>query len=1566
MEKKRISIVTQPAAGSSHAAIVSSAAEPRADEVSAQLERYSISSQPAARTSVGPPPAHSRTSSRAGHGRGHSRNGSISLAGPSSVGAAAAAPAPAARPTSTMAFVASASHSRRHSRSGSRSASRSGIRPASLLFGAPAAAPHRRDSVSDAQQTASLAEPTAVGFPPRVPSPLSAEVLNTPQTSCSADSSTPAQTPVAVQPTPSSHARKPSRHSRRTSVSTRRESMEIMGGIGLGIGAAASADSALSNATTKRSSRRFSTNRHSGILSASVLFGGSPDPVPGMLGSRASVRRSGARNDFDWRVFATGAEEPAPSDGSDRLTALEKLEGRSRPAAASTQASSGPSNAAGSNRRHSRQSSVQLPSFDDVHGSEAMDRRASVSLLEANETTTSSERPPPLAPRLSLAPPAAVLSLSGDVVEALSVSAAAGPNSRPTSIRIAPDAASQLEGLGTLLEEEEEEEDTSLLSPVRERPSLDLDQAIERRQRKEAEAETIKQNRRGSLTPKPLKLKSRPASLFVGSNMGLAAAASTLLSPRGMTSSNSLPQLAALADVGEEGEAAAEDTPAQTEAPISSLRRSSDSETAAPASAKPREVSLVDARQKLAEARANVVHAQQHGAVATPEMKRSWRSSLPAASAVPNPQSSTPPSDTPVRVRQGMRALRLGSGSVSSGPHHQGASDSLSSISSVATSLSAGPNAASKRQSMSMSVSTSRDDLQSASAHASPTSRDGPSPIGLRNRSSIHYKPSSSTPLSAPAAVGDANASSSPLATHQATFGMPSSSSSAVSHGMYEEVKSAHARTTALLEASRKQADRLGRELAVESERAAREYAELERWSAEEKRTLGMRIEHLESGALAAQQTLQAREADWHAQLAEVQRQVNEASERLEDAEAERDMLQEDVDGWRTRCSDLEKSLRTERAALDEERRFRTTAKLRIGVLTHKLEEAGLTVPASASEELTFEDSLPHDLVSALRSPALGSSSPVLGPGYFSPAIGGSGFPVSDAAPPPQAVKLLKEMRQQIFNLAGSLEHERKEHLKAQQEASSLRAALQEQDEQRAAAAASPADPPSPNECGDDSHASSMGSVTSGSSSERHSLSGFVAPSSRNKRHVFAYDSSMGSTSMGSGSIATGASSVVPSEYEHGSRSLDSADKFAFLSELEAAAGGLQPLAETEEEQDDLEALSDHAKTPSARASSYMDDEPVDLESGCFGDEEEYDDDIEAANRASNVESSVPPTPGLDHSSQVKSTFGTIPVLAVEGKVLPHSAQSSLDSRGPTSPGTSTSPESDEVHTPAMLAADDWMDELDEDDEEAAGDATRPEFVREWSFSLASAAMEAKKQRVLEARRAAASAASFAAAPGSQMRKRMPRRRKLSSTEDFFGLMSLDVKEPLPALPVPDAALEMPPVYVDSSSQYSPQASIDYRRTSVESYDRSPRVSMRVSSGASLAHGARPPVARSAFAHQQDVYGGATGILSVEDGGIAAMSSPIGGLMGGALARMSLGGLTSALGGLSGYLLSSQSNVAQAAALATKTCAAAPELETPTGSISWSAQRREERDEEESLGSYHSYASRSQPRTAAW
>ena len=107
-----------------------------------------------------------------------------------------------------------------------------------------------------------------------------------------------------------------------------------------------------------------------------------------------------------------------------------------------------------------------------------------------------------------------------------------------------------------------------------------------------------------------------------------------------------------------------------------------------------------------------------------------------------------------------------------------------------------------------------------------------------------------------------------------------------------------------------------------------------------------------------------------------------------------------------------------------------------------------------------------------------------------------------------------------------------------------------------------------------------MGSVTSGSSSERHSLSGFVAPSSRNKRHVFAYDSSMGSTSMGSGSIATGASSVVPSEYEHGSRSLDSADKFAFLSELEAAAGGLQPLAETEEEQDDLATLRfQHAVT---------------------------------------------------------------------------------------------------------------------------------------------------------------------------------------------------------------------------------------------------------------------------------------------------------------------------------------------------------------------------------------------------
>ncbi|CEH15255.1 hypothetical protein CBOM_03581 [Ceraceosorus bombacis] len=1438
VEKKRVSLLTEsvaPSESSSSLSRLSVTERPnsmlgkRLSSGSSSALASSSSPRASAQPTVPPPTSHTRSTSRAGHVRGHSRNGSISIGAvspsPASLLFSTALPPSPAPSNATVApqsaparsanttFVASTphTHTRGHSRSGSRA--RSGYRPASLLFAG---------STLGTQQT----QPLAVGEWRDVD-----QKPRQPEASISAD-------------TPLTHARRPSRHSRQTSVSTRRESMEIMGGLGLGTFGVA--DSALNSvgASPRRHSRQMSSNRHSGILSASLLFGGGASADSAQRAGRTSGIH---KNDFDWRKLGATQEAAPQDDSSDRLTALEKLEGRSRSTSPATSREQGTGDNA-YNDRQSRPSSVQLPSFDDVHGTDAMDKRKSISLLEANEASTSSEEPSASAARSSLTSHLAPSTLTDGT-----------PGARPS-------AAS---------------------SPVRERGSLDIgsEEAEKKRRDRAEEQETVKRNRRASLNPNPFKLKSRPASLYVGT-------LKSSVNNGGIVASNSLPHLAAIS--GEEEEE--EQDISVDERPWSSTPRASSTQA-------PQDWSVDSAQRKLATARADVTQRQQ-AAVATTEVKRSWRSSMPSTAALNMHATSSPAVPAPAPApRQGMRTLRLGSIS----NEHKGQSDSLSSIasnnttaSSVSMSVASGAVPIGRRQSL---VLAAAQDLGQGLPSVLRES-NGPSP-GAGRRSSIHYKSSTPTPASAPAAVGNASDSlPSPPASERPNppaTAAPTGASS-FKQVQFDELKATQQREHGLLEASRRQVERLTHELAVEKERSAREYAELESWSAEEKRTLGARIEHLEQAAAASANSALTRETELLGRIESVETELKTHAERLEDAEAERDMLQEDIDGWRTRCGDLEKSVRTERMAADEERRANATAKLRIQMLTQKLQEAGIELPKAQADE-TFEDGLPADLASVLRSPALGSVSPVVQQnGYFSPHPG-----AEPSAPPPQAIKLLKEMRQQIFNLAGTLEHERTEHVSAKTELDALR-------EENARLRGEP----TLNTTVNSGETESAGHSSAGSPPRRFSATQKSTTASKTKRHVFAYDSSMGSTSMGSGSVAAGTASTVPSEYEHG----DNEDHFKDdhgNEDLLHGLGSLQTLTEIEEE----EQQSDAARTPLARPQSVG--EAPDLEAGGTYDAEES--------------SSLP---DLEHSTPIRKTLDkTVPVLTVDGQPLTptasHSSCSSTESsHGPASPRNSYEEQVDE-------AIDEDYDESDADDEEEEAmkraRSAKPEFIREWSFEMAMSSIAAKRQQRASSRGKTPKSAPAVVETTTKSRASRPRRRRQQSSDDFFGLLALDSTDPLPALPTPDAALEMPPFYVEQSSRDSYAGS---KRRSVESYDHSPRVSMRVSSGGMPAQ-QRPPVAKSAYAHAH-----------------AAETIDAAAAAGGMLSRMSLGGLTSAFSGLGGYLLSGQSGAVQAAAAATKACAGSGSvtpgadpsahhlygeesgLDSPQSSFSWTATRRVE------------------------
>ncbi|KAK0546216.1 hypothetical protein OC846_005374 [Tilletia horrida] len=341
-------------------------------------------------------------------------------------------------------------------------------------------------------------------------------------------------TPPSAPPssTTTMHERRQSRHNRTSSIATKRESIEIMGGV-------------VSGGTTTR-------NRRSQILPSSLLFN---SPNSNLTLPPGGFSSSHDDDDDDTRV--SGGKQ-------DWLSALEKLEGRRSPASPNsrtpTQRTSNlppprsPSSFAaqlpqlqqqqqsgngedGSKSNTARNSIVELPSFDDVHGPEAMDKRLSADLIERNLATTSKESIPASVgglqgdlPAPGRARPQSLYGASFASAQPLSslgpsstagtlgAAAPVGGMSEFSSIGGMPLSQSQPDGLGTLTElaEADEEEEEESDSPSKKAPGSTLSN--------QEDLDRIrKQARRASLTPRPLKLKSRPASLFLPSG-GLAGA----------------------------------------------------------------------------------------------------------------------------------------------------------------------------------------------------------------------------------------------------------------------------------------------------------------------------------------------------------------------------------------------------------------------------------------------------------------------------------------------------------------------------------------------------------------------------------------------------------------------------------------------------------------------------------------------------------------------------------------------------------------------------------------------------------------------------------------------------------------------------------------------------------------------------------------------------------------------------------------------------------------------------------------------------------------------------------
>lgn len=1152
-------------------------------------------------SSTPPERRHSRGFSRSGgvHNRGHSRAGSISLTQTALTNGVVAAAlghiaqkksitsASVPRLVSNLQHIANTAHShtRGHSRSGSRSlaasspgASRS--RPQSYIGGILTESKNQVQAIGDDswadEQAASL--DSAIKTPVmngRFADPFKFETPVQQSGSISTISSAaPAPSVSLTMPTPDasvpSHTRRPSRHSRKGSVSTRRESMEIMGGLA----------NHEANSTSNRHSRRISnSHRWSGLQTASVLFGGEPDYVP--FGRKREISFEGELSNDE--------------DGS-RQTALEKLEGKR-------------------SNRASLQSTVQLPSFDDVHGDQGMDKRASLNLLEANVQSTSSEKLP---------------------------TAIVPASPRPLNLM---DAGKDL---GVLVEEEEEEDESGLLSPIREKGSIDFASEEEKRKQKLAEErEIIKRNRRGSLTPQPLKLKSRPASLFV------APRASRL------STSHSLPSLCDMLEEGEQMASIPHVAPALSKglamSPLPNTARSTPN-MSSPRSIPPsrQETPRESPLQTVTSIPRNLPSARLLHSSPPRDTKRAWRSSMPMAEVSPGKNAASPSSVTSSGgSRQGMRMLRLGASNLSTSSNasstllreHKANTDSTSSLASVNSGASV---SMSKRGSLLYNNSP---------ASSNVAFKDDMSPLA-RKRGSLIYK---SSPLDPKNLSHVSSSSMSAGGSYTLTMPQqqaPNGSISAPAFGgvpmnLFEELKSKHQREVGLLDEARTKIAKLEDAAEAEARRKSNELAEVEKWSVEEKKALGLRIEHLEANIVQIVQVREAKERNLLEEKARVESELTKVQSDFEDVEAERDMLRDDVDGWRERCSGLEKVLRTERQHAEDLRGAKSAAKNRIRELLEKLKENNIEVDRSSVDE----EELSVELKAILRSPQL-NSSPMLN-ATSSPVLGD----IASQIPPPQAVQLLKEMRQQIFNLAGTLEHERKQHLLTRQEADEIKmelsrvTALRQDDESMQSATDAKMEVPSM-------------STPPHSSSEK---------SSNKRNHVFAYDSSMesrsGSNSLGSGSALTNQTSQYEDE-EGKSKDEDMVSAAQSPADLFGlGVGNLMPLAEEEE--------IDHIKKTDT----------------------------------------TPPTPPLDHHRDQSSIKTQEPLQTSSGSVNSSKSSSSAESRGPPSPtfnltdmaGKVSGSSQDTVHLSLEAEIE------DEDEIISPMMESRPEFIREWSFQTATA-----------------------------------------------------------------------------------------------------------------------------------------------------------------------------------------------------------------------------------------------------
>lgn len=328
-------------------------------------------------------------------------------------------------------------------------------------------------------------------------------------------------------------------------------------------------------------------------------------------------------------------------------------------------------------------------------------------------------------------------------------------------------------------------------------------------------------------------------------------------------------------------------------------------------------------------------------------------------------------------------------------------------------------------------------------------------------------------------------------------------------------------------------------------------------------RALKSQVEHLRAQLSTSDSARREEVESLRFELAEVK-------ENMLNAEEEREMLREDIDGWRTRCADLERALQNERAKLDDERREGMLLREKVRKLGDRLAQTQNGPGASEGGDTSSPDgTIDASLVNA-------------------------------------QAKLIGEMRDQIFSLAAALERERMKNAGETEQdpsrsSSPLLRALASQDEKIAAsfkngdesavAAAELADKLNRNP--QHHNTSTQSSAASGSYNFSSSFSSIHSQMGNNTEDTSIgdeNDSMYGSKSPSS--PAFWASSPTPSYSQMSNNgngiSIHSSSTPLRNSDLCMNFGGLQTLAEEDEEEMEDEELSGAIAEVNAQAKKAL------------------------------------------------------------------------------------------------------------------------------------------------------------------------------------------------------------------------------------------------------------------------------------------------------------------------------------------------------------------------------------------